>query len=149
MKSVINRKILPFVLDYIVSLIFYIFICIFMFLTKFQLILMDIAFIISSIYFISNIVEMINLILKILKNDVVTEDICIFYIFDNRFEDLFNKRYTAIVCHKVKNNKFTNEKVNLKSSFSINLKEKSYANVTYYKKSKIVVEISPIKIMKH
>lgn len=137
----IDYKTLPFILDNFTSLIIFIILCIYMVIIKFQFIFVDIVFIVSSIYFIGNILEMFRIIFEVVNDNLISEEVCVIYICPNKFDGLFNKSYMVMDCRKTKNNRFTNETLALKSSLFINIKEKSFVNVTYYKKSKILIKI--------
>jgi hypothetical protein len=141
-------KVLPFILECVLSLIGFILIFAFVLWTRFQFIFFDIVFLYIAIFYYRKVlITLIKIIQDIRKNNIITEIMYIKFFGEVKFDTLTisnifkPKTYFLLQCHKLNGNKFTNEVVDLKYSKNIEFKEKSYAKVTYYKNSKIVSSI--------
>lgn len=138
MKDKRYENILPFIWDNILQLIFSLLVFTFVLWTRFQFLFLNIFFLIASIYDIWSIIKLYNIIHDVKNNNFITEYMFVSIIKEGKFDALLSKRYFVLQCHKVQENKYTNEIVCLKSSKDIEFKEKSYAKVTYYKNSKLI-----------
>lgn len=132
------EKVLPFICECVFSLIVYFFTIIFIIWTKFQFPLLNIFFLISSLYDVKFFIILFNIIRDVKSNNIVTEYLYISFVKKSKFDFLFLKKYVQIQCHKVKGRKYTNEIIYLKSSKNINFKEKSFVKISYYQNCKII-----------
>lgn len=140
-----NRKyenIIPFILSDIVCIILWVAIISFTISTKFKIISLNIALLIVSAYETQYLLNLYNVFCDIRKNDIVTDKVFISFIKETKFDGFGFKRYTYLRCNKVKGKRYTGEILELKSKNDFDLVEGAFANITYYKKSKILNLIS-------
>lgn len=101
---------------------------------------------VSSIYYFNGIVNLFNIIIDVKKNRIITEKLYIRYLCERRFDCDFFKKYYDIKCHKVKGKKYTHEEVYLKASKMFDIQVKTFVEISYYEKSKIVKNISSLEV---
>ncbi len=136
------KKVMPFIWDCVIALTIFFFIILFVIWTKFQFPLVNIFVAISSIYDVDKIIKLYNIIRDVKCNNTVTEYMYISFISEKKFESVSSKKYMHLQGNKIKNNRYTGNMVWLKSSKNIDIKEKSRAEITYYKNSKIITSIN-------
>lgn len=134
--------VMPFVWECVLLLTMYFFIIMFVIWTKFQSMLINIYSFAAGLYYLDFFNMLLNIIRDLKENNIVTEYMYVSLINKNRFDFLFTKKYLDIQCHKVKGKRYTGEIIYLKSSKEINLKEKSFLEISYYKNSKIIYNIN-------
>lgn len=140
-----NNKMMPFMWEAIILLVIYFLIIIFLIWTRFRYFLTNI-FMIAYIIFESKIfLRLFEIIKDVKNNDIINEFVYVDSIFERKYELLSFRKFYVLRCHKVRAKKFTNEIIFLKSAKKIDIKEKSFIKITYYKNSKIICFITDDK----
>jgi len=135
------EKVMPFILDDIIFLFFWVCAISFTITKKFKIISLNIFLLISSVYFVQFLFNICNVIYDIKRNNIVTEKVFISFLKEKKFEGFGFKRYLYLRCNKVKGKRYTGEILELKSKNDLDITEGIFANITYYKKSKIITAV--------
>ncbi len=138
MKNNRYENVIPFILNDIICLIIWLFAFSFTIATKFEVVSLNIFFLISSLYFIGFSFNLHKIIYDIRNNNLLTEKVFISFIKENKFDGFAFKRYLYLHCNKVKGKRYTGEILELKSKNDFEIVEGTFADITYYKKSKIL-----------
>jgi len=89
---------------------------------------------ISGLYFLGNIKELANIIIDLSRMDLIVEKLIFINAQETKFDVLFHRKYYEI--------RFINRKKIMKTTEVINLKPDTPMNITYLRRSNILINTS-------
>lgn len=134
-----NKNIVILLLfEYAFCIIMFIAIFIFLIWIKFSLIIATFFGIIALSFYFEYIIKFINLIFDIKNQRIITEKLYVNTIIEEKNDF----KYKQIEFNKVKNGKFIGEKITLIADNKIDIKENTFVEISYYIKSKVILNIN-------